>query len=45
MRAAVGPHPDFWVSFRFRLMGMGAPLLVIMKGNLALTAAGLGLFA
>jgi hypothetical protein len=38
----VGPYPGFRVSFRFRLVGMRGALLVITRGNLAIT--GIGLF-
>jgi hypothetical protein len=41
MRVAVGPYPGFGVSFRFRLVGMGVRLLVITRGNLALSGLGL----
>jgi hypothetical protein len=37
----MGPRPGFWVSFRLRLRECGVPLLVITRGNLALTGLGL----
>jgi hypothetical protein len=37
----VGPYPGFRVSFWFRLVGMWVSLLVITRGNFALTGLGL----
>jgi hypothetical protein len=41
MRAAVGSHPGFGAPPRFGWWGCGVPLLVIRRGNLALTGLGL----
>jgi hypothetical protein len=42
MRAAVGPHPGFQVSFRLRLVGMWGAAASDHEGTLALTGLGLG---